>query len=55
MATTIRYTLPLIIGAATIFLVSTYYLLATLVAGPAESDAEVDTHVPGLAELKTPS
>ena len=46
------FTVPLIIGAATIFLVSLYYLFATLIAGPAKEGAEIDAHVPGLAKLR---
>lgn len=48
------FTLPLILGAATIFLASVYYLIATLIAGPGKQDAEIDAHVRGLAEPKDP-
>lgn len=42
------FTVPLILGTATIALVSLYYLLATLHAGPAKTGTDIDRHVPGL-------
>ena len=45
------FTVPLIVGAATICLTSVYYLLATLAAGAPERGTEVDAHVPGLVGL----